>query len=86
MLGASNDFYNFMVESYFTFKDEDGVTLKVAWEMYKTFCDDANVPYPLPRRQFREELRTYFREYSDIYTNERRNPKKSVGFGRFKTF
>lgn len=81
MLGASNDFYNFMVESYFTFKDEDGVTLKVAWEMYKTFCDDANVPYPLPRRQFREELRTYFREYSDIYTNENGDAKKNYFYG-----
>lgn len=81
MLGASNDFYNFMVESYFTFKDDDGVTLKVAWEMYKTFCDDANVPYPLPRRQFREELRTYFREYSDIYTNENGDAKKNYFYG-----
>ena len=81
MLGASNDFYNFMVESYFTFKDEDGVTLKVAWEMYKTYCDDANVPYPLPRRQFREELRTYFREYSDIYTDENGEAKKNYFYG-----
>lgn len=81
MLGASNDFYNFMVESYFTFKDADGVTLKVAWEMYKTFCDDANVPYPLPRRQFREELRTYFREYSDIYTDENGARKRNFFYG-----
>ena len=41
MLGASNDFYNFVVDSYHVFKREDGVSLKSAWEMYKTYCDDA---------------------------------------------
>ena len=39
MLGASNDFYNFIIDSYHVFKKEDGTTLKAAWEMYKTYCD-----------------------------------------------
>lgn len=43
MLGASNDFYNFVVDSYHIFKKEDGTTLKSAWEMYKTYCDDAKL-------------------------------------------
>ena len=63
MMGASNDFYNFVEDSYFTFKKQDGVTLKVAWEMYKTYCDEAKVPYPLSQRPFKEELRNYFREF-----------------------
>ena len=41
MLGASNDFYNFVVDSYHVFKKENGTTLKAAWEMYKTYCDEA---------------------------------------------
>ncbi|WP_302335806.1 DUF5906 domain-containing protein, partial [uncultured Muribaculum sp.] len=61
MLGASNDFYNFVVDSYHVFKREDGVSLKSAWEMYKTYCDDAKVLYPLSRMIFKEELRNYFR-------------------------
>src|SRR5574344_3161839 len=40
MMGASNDFYNFVVDSYHIFKSEDGVTLKAAWEMYKAYCED----------------------------------------------
>ena len=36
MLGASNDFYNFIIDSYHVFKKEDGTTLKASWEMYKT--------------------------------------------------
>ena len=65
MLGASNDFYNFVDNYYFVFKKDDGVTLKAAWEMYKTYCDEAKVPYVLPQRIFKEELKNYFREFKD---------------------
>lgn len=84
MLGASNDFYNYVVDSYFVFKEEDGVTLTKAWEMYKTYCEDARVPYPMPRRQFKEELRNYFREYKEIYETEEGETYKSYFYG-FKT-
>ena len=65
MMGASNDFYNFVVDSYHIFKKEDGTTLKAAWEMYKNYCDDAKVPYPCSQRSFKEELKNYFKEYND---------------------
>lgn len=65
MMGATNDFYNFMLDSYSLFKKEDGTTLKAAWEMYKTYCEDAKVPYPMSRRTFQGELKNYFKEYND---------------------
>ena len=65
MLGASNDFYNFVLDSYTAFEKGDGVSQKVAWEMYRTYCEDAKVPYPLPLRLFKEELKSYFREYKE---------------------
>ena len=65
MIGASNDFYNFVFDSYHIFKKEDGVTLKQAWEMYKNYCDDTKVPYPVPQRIFKEELKNYFNDYND---------------------
>lgn len=70
MLGASNDFYNFMVDSYYIFKKEDGTTLKAAWEMYKTYCDEAKVPYPYSQRIFKEELKNYFHNYSERVSRE----------------
>ena len=70
MLGASNDFYNFILDSYFVFKKEDGTSLKAAWEMYKTYCDDAKVSYPMPQRIFKEELRNYFRDYKERFNLE----------------
>lgn len=67
MLGASNDFYNFIIDSYHIFKREDGTTMKAAWEMYKTYCDDAKVPFPYSLRTFREELKSYFREFKEDF-------------------
>lgn len=68
MLEASNDFYNFVADAYATFHKADGVTGKAAWEMYKTYCDDAKVNYPLSMRPFKEELKNYFREYEERHT------------------
>ena len=67
MLGASNDFYNYIIDSYHVFKREDGTTLKAAWEMYKTYCDEAKVLYSLPQRAFKEELKNYFRNYDERF-------------------
>lgn len=70
MLGASNDFYNFIVDSYHVFKREDGTSLKAAWEMYKTYNEEAKVAYPLSQRAFKEELKNYFRDYSERFSHE----------------
>ena len=67
MLGASNDFYNYIVDAYHIFKKEDGTTLKAAWEMYKSYCEEAKVSYPYSQRVFKEELKNYFREYKDRF-------------------
>lgn len=68
MLGASNDFYNFIMDSYSTFETENNTTLGAAWEMYKTYCEEANVSYPYSKRAFKEELKNYFKDYYDRYT------------------
>ena len=70
MLGASNDFYNFILDVYHVFKAEDGTTLKAAWEMYKTYCDEAKVGYPFSQRIFKEELKNYFRDYKERFSLE----------------
>lgn len=64
MLGASNDFYNFMEDSYHVFHKADGTSLTAAWAMYKAYCEDAKITYPMRKMLFQEELKNYFREYS----------------------
>ena len=70
MMSATNDFYNFMLDSYYIFKRDDGVSLGSAWSMYNVYCDSAKVPYPFSQRIFKEELKNYFREYKDRHTLE----------------
>lgn len=70
MMSASNDFYNFMIDSYHIFKRDDGTTLKAAWEMYKNYVDEAKVPYSLSKMHFRTELMNYFREFNERFTTE----------------
>ena len=70
MIGATNDFYNFVLDSYDVFKADDGCTLREAWERYKTYVADANVPHPYSMRVFKEELKNYFREFTERYYAE----------------
>lgn len=80
MLGASNDFYNFVIDSYRVFKKEDGTTLKAAWEMYKTYCEEAKVPYPYSQRNFKEELKNYFWEFDEKVDSDSRVKNQYSGF------
>lgn len=65
MIGATNDFYNYVLDMYETFKVNDGTTLKSAWEAYKTYCEDAKVLYPYSMKNFKEELKNYFRNFEE---------------------
>ena len=70
MMSASNDFYNFVCDSFSVFKNDDGTTLKAAWEMYKTYADEAKIPFPLSKRNFKEELKNYFWNFEDRAVKE----------------
>lgn len=90
MLGASNDFYNFMLDSYYIFKKEDGVSLKRAWAMYDTYNQEAKVAYPYSRRAFREELMNYFSDYKeraeDVNGERVRSYYSGFKYEKFKEF
>lgn len=84
MLGASNDFYNFVEDSSFIFEQDDATTLKAAWAMYTTYVEDAKIAYPFSKRVFKEELKNYFSEFYDRYTLEDGTRMRSyyLGFKR----
>jgi energy-coupling factor transporter ATP-binding protein EcfA2 len=67
MMGATNDFYNYVINMYSTFKREDGTSLRAAWEAYKVYCDDAKVPNSYSQRYFKEELKNYFKEFDENF-------------------
>lgn len=70
MIGATNDFYNFMEDYLDDFLRKDFTTLKEAWTKYQAFCNEAKVPYPYSMRSFKEELKNYFRTYEERHRLE----------------
>ena len=69
MMGETNDFYDFVEDSAFTWKTQGYTTLSEAWDMYQKYCTLAKVPFPHPRRIVRYELQAYFENYYDNYQN-----------------
>lgn len=70
MMSATNDFYDFIENYYEDFKETDEITLRDAWDLYKKYCDYANVTYPYPMRTVRVELKNYFKEFKEsAYSN-----------------
>lgn len=65
MMGASNDFYNFVLDSYPNLNNPEGVLLKTAWKNYKEYCEEARVPYPYSQMIFKEELKNYYKEFKE---------------------
>jgi hypothetical protein len=65
MIVRTDVFFNFLTSNYDLFKEQDGTTLKQAWALYKTFCDEGGYEWRLNQGKFRDELRNYFAHFSD---------------------
>ncbi len=63
MISATNDMFNFLEYKYAEFVDREYVTLGYAWSEYKKFCEETNVTYKLKQRVFKEELKSYFKDF-----------------------
>lgn len=63
MLARTNPFYNFVYDNWEQFKD--GVTLKRAYEVYKDYTEEFNYKTTVPKYKFRDELRTYFKKFTE---------------------
>lgn len=66
MMFQTDVFFNFVEEYFHTFKEDDGVTLKRAYTLYKEYCDESAMDYRLPMYKFREELKNYFENFSEM--------------------
>ena len=85
MLDATNDFYNFMLENYIQFKNDDEVSVNTAWKMYKEYCEEAKVNYPYSKRIFTEELKNYFETFvTEVSKNSKTSKQILKGFKAYK--
>lgn len=67
MMLQTDVFFNFVEANFDVFKDEDGVTLKRAWTLYKEFCSETGIDKILPQYKMREQLKDYFHEFHERY-------------------
>lgn len=66
MILQTDVFFNFVEANYDIFLKQGGTTLSQAYEIYKTYCDEALVEFKLPRHKFREELKNYFENFHEV--------------------
>lgn len=66
MIYQTDVFFNFVESYYEDFRKADGVSLSRAYDLYKTYCDEALVEYKLARHKFREELKNYFHRFDEV--------------------
>ena len=67
MLGASNTLYNFVMDTFFDYAEDDGITLDSAWKSYKLYCEESRIAYPLSKPAFREDLKPYFKAFKERF-------------------
>jgi hypothetical protein len=65
MMLQTDVFYNFIEEYYDVFSEQGGVTLNIAYDLYKEYCKEANLEYVTPKFKFREELKNYFGSFDE---------------------
>ncbi len=65
MMLQTDVFFNFIESSFDVFKRSNGTTLKLAYAMYKEYCNDTGIERPLPQYKVREELRNYFDDFEE---------------------
>jgi Family of unknown function (DUF5906) len=65
MMMKTDVFRNYVEEHFDIFKEYNGTTLKQAWELYKEYCVEAQLPYKSTMIKFREELKNYFDDFQE---------------------
>lgn len=65
MMFQTDVFLNYVEAHWDIFKAADGVTLRMAYDLYKKYCEETGVPKQLPQYKVREELRNYFDEFHE---------------------
>lgn len=85
MMFETNTLYNFVFDNSLVFDNSEYCQLKQLYDMYKIYCDESGEQYPLKKRTFRAEMKTYFDEFHDITRVDDGKQLRSVYRG-FKSY
>lgn len=91
MMMLTDHFYNFVETHFDIFKAEKDVNLQRVWELYKVYCEEANIKHRLQRHEVANEISNYFEEFKDrhqvngkdtrsVYVGFKGLPEKSAAF------
>ena len=65
MMEQTDHFFNFIVDNRDILAEEDPVQLNTIFRMYKEYCEDALIEYRLPKYKFKQELKSYFKDFKE---------------------
>jgi len=65
MMFQTDIFFNYIETYYDVFSAQDGVSAKQAWNLYKEYCEEANIDKPLQLHRFKAELTNYFEKFEE---------------------
>lgn len=66
MITATNDLFNYILDNYQRFVNDDSADIRTIWPSYKHWAEESLVYRVLPKREFREQLKDYFRDTDDV--------------------
>ncbi len=66
MMFETNTLYNFVFENFLVLENGEYFQLRQLYDMYKRYCDDSGEQFPLKKRVFRAEMKSYFESFHDI--------------------
>ena len=78
MMFETNTLYNFVFDNSLVFENSEYFQLRQLYDMYKVYCEDSGEQYPLKKRVFRADMKTYFDEFHDITRVEDGKQLRSV--------
>lgn len=81
MMFETNTLYNFVFENFLVFENGEYFQLRQLYDMYKRYCEDSGEQYPLKKRVFRAEMKSYFEEFYDVTRIEDGKQARSVYHG-----
>jgi len=67
MMYQTDAFFNFVESELFGRRDfEEGISLAQAYTVYKEYCDESDIKFKLAKFKFRDELKNYYTEFSQV--------------------
>jgi hypothetical protein len=81
MMMLTDSFYNFVEAHFDIFKAEDAIQLKRIWDLYKIYCEEANITKRRQYHEVRDELSNYFEDFKDRhFIGEKEYRSVYIGF------